>query len=1123
MYKSFLLALTTAFVYVTCCTSQSGLAQVTSDGTLSTTITSPDGRNFTINNGDRAGNNLFHSFRDFSVPTGGSAFFNNAADVQNIFGRVTGGNISNIDGLIRTNGSANLFLLNPSGILFGPNARLNIGGSFVASTANHVLFDDGVQFNTTGATKSPLLTMSVPIGLQLNSSSEPITVQGSGYRLSRDRSTSRYTVNSASNLRVGSGNNLALIGNGVTLNGGRVSSQQAGQIELGGVNNGIVNFNLANWDWDYSKVSSYADIQLSQALIDAITPGGGTIHLQGRDVSLQSDSQVVIQNQSAQPAGGITINATRTFTSSGTTGSTPTGSFTSRGSIRSTPRGSGVVAESLLGPAGNINITGQQVLFRGGNGLQASGLLAESNNIQVTATDLILLESDPDNLTDASDIVNLGQGSTNAGDIILTTDRLMVRNGSSISTIYRGDGQGGDIWVNARDVQVLGSGSNALFGIGSYISSGTIGAGNSGNLTINAETVAVRGGARIDSSATFNNGNAGSVVVNASESVEVTGSGDPRLRSAIISSVDSLNGLYSPAGNAGNVTITTPSLTISNGAEVSVRNDGTGQGGTLGIEADRIFLDQGQITASTQSGDGGDINLRIEGVLLARHGSLISAESSGTGDGGHITIAADRVNLRSNSRISTQAQGSGNAGTLNLQVGQLALNRGQIQVESQGTGNAGRLAIHANSVQLNNRSLINASTRVGQGGDVQLQVRNTLQLNNQSQILANAQRSGRGGNVNIAATNIALQNRSQISTNAQGTAVGGELSLESDRLSLLSGSQITASTTGTGRAGSLTINANDTIRLSGNNTRLAATSTTDAVAGSILLQTPDLQLDDRATVSVSGQGQGGAGNLTVRANTIQLDRQAALRADVAGGDQGNITLQSDTLLLRRGSSISTNATGTASGGNIDIDSDFIIAVSGENSDITANAENSFGGRISIDATGIFGTEFRSQLTPMSDITASSGLGAAYSGTVTISNPDVDPGSNVVKLPENVVDASNQVATGCGNYANSRFVATGRGGIPLNPSEQVASDRPWSDTRDLSEFVHQEQGRIAETPAVPTAAPTAQITEITEINGWVVNEEGKVNLVAVTPTNEPTFEHATCSTESGSGGGGRSHS
>ena len=272
--KFSLLSLTVYLVATALQINSVSAQEITSDNTTGTTVTA-DGDNYTIQDGTRNDGNLFHSFQDFSVPNGGEAFFDNASDISNILSRVTGGNMSNIDGLIRANGSANLFLINPAGIIFGSGARLNIGGSFYGSTADSILFEDG-QFSAVDNLDAPILTINAPIGLNLRDNPSPIT----------NRSFVENSGGDFVGLEVLSGQTLALIGGDIAFEAGEATAP-GGQIELGGLANvGTVSIE-PDGSLTFPESVSRANVTITNdADVDVRATGGGSISVNANNIEI---------------------------------------------------------------------------------------------------------------------------------------------------------------------------------------------------------------------------------------------------------------------------------------------------------------------------------------------------------------------------------------------------------------------------------------------------------------------------------------------------------------------------------------------------------------------------------------------------------------------------------------------------------------------------------------------------------------------------------------------------------------------------------------------------------------------------------------------------------------------
>jgi filamentous hemagglutinin family protein/prepilin-type processing-associated H-X9-DG protein len=678
-------------------------AQVTSDGTTNTTV-NQIGNNFNILNGIKKGNNLFHSFSNFSVPTGGAATFDlvNTPNITSIFSRVTGGNVSNIDGLIRTlnsNNSVSLFLMNPAGIVFGQNASLNIGGSFVGTTANSIKFADGVEFSAVNPGATPLLTMSVPIGLQMGSNPGAISVQGTGHRLAQPSFFSPIIQqNNPTGLGVSSGNTLALIGSAIALDGG-VLLAPSGHVELGSFRGGSIGINteFPRWNFDYGNVRQFADIRLSQqALVDASGTPAGSLHLQGRNISFLDGSVARLQNLGGTALGDLVINA------SGLLEMRQVGTYGFPNNLLS-------VENMGTGTDSNLIVSAQQLQVQDGGVITTKTFSAGTGgNISIKVIDSINL--DGWSAIDRTVVTAIGAATLaagNGGNLTVASNQLKITNGASILNLTAGTGLGGNMTVNVvGNLEILGE--NPIILRASEIVNTVLSQGNGGNLTVIASQVTIKDGANITTS-TLSSGNGGNLTIAAANNIEVNGVGFASgVRSQIGARADLLPEVLRqayglppfPTGNSGVLVLNTPRLQVSDRAIVGVDNQGEGNAGNLQINADQVILNnQGVITAATKSGEGGNITLNLQELLSLQHNSAITTTANGTGNGGNITINSPVIiGLENSDIVANAVQGNG----------------GNIEITTQG------IIGLQHRPQFTPESDITASSQFGVNGTVQI-------------------------------------------------------------------------------------------------------------------------------------------------------------------------------------------------------------------------------------------------------------------------------------------------------------------------------------------------------------------------------------------------------------------
>ncbi len=1132
-------------------TKLSASAQIIPDNTLpnNTTVT-PNSGTFTIDGGTRSGNNLFHSFQDFSLLKDQIAAFNNPTDIQNIISRVTGSSISEIDGLIRAQGAANLFLINPNGIVFGANAALDIGGSFIGSTANSIRFTDGSEFNASNPQTTPLLTVSLPLGLQYGSNNTAIIkVNGTGNNLSFNKNNFSIIKDSRpTGVMVQPQKTLALVGGNIEVTGGNLTAN-SGRIELGSVGtDSFVTLNpiTSGWQLSYENVNSFRDINLSQAASLEVSGNGGNIQVQGRNIQVKDGSAMLAETVGNGLPGSLIIKATEAVAVSGT-------------SVLGLPFVtylSSDVAPGATGNGGNLLIDTKSLLVASGAQI-SSGTFGAGNAGSLTVNAQQIELSGGSSVSGSSGLFTpVAPGATgNGGKLVIQTDNLLVTNGAQVFVNTFGMGNAGSIELNATNVQLTGA-SRGSVSSGIFANAESIAQGRGGNIIINTENLQVANGARIAVS-TFNAKDGGILTVKAKD-IELLRGAAGVGSSGLYANVES-----KAAGNGGKLLIETENLRIADGAQIAALTFGSGNAGIVNLQANQIELsgtspggfpsgllanvesgatgNGGSLSIDTQSlrlingaqigtgtfssGNAGDLNIQANNIELI--GGSTSGQSllfttvlsNATGKGGNLTIDTDTLRLIDGGQIATSTAGSGKAGNLIVTandievIGVNAVGRSGLFASAiQGNGDGGNLNIITDNLTIQNGGIISASnfhsrnTNIppgqGKAGNIQIDAGAILLDNTSSENLASISAStvsGGGGNIFLnVQTSLTARNGSQISADTKGSGDGGSININADSLTFTTGASLNTSTVSTGNAGLIKIAANSVL-FDGYINTLFTGAFSEAKAGSqgnggnIQVTSNLLKVINQARISTNSLGLGQAGNIIINAQQIQSDRGNIVATSTQTGG-GNLNLTTDLLFLNNQSLISTSVLdSTGGGGNININANFVVAHN--NSDIRANAVFGPGGNIQIQTQGIF-------ISPDSQIDASSKFGV--DGVVTINNLETSKNLANTELPTNIIDPSQQIAASCRGDRANNFVVTGRGGLPQNPTDIIMGQTIWNDVRDLSSQVGlQPKGVETRVTTASQAAPkNNEPSAIIEAQGLIINSRGEAELLANSPNIIP---------------------
>lgn len=991
-------------------------AQIVRDGTIGPPGGPLTGPNYQIDStlGILKGGNLFHSFSEFNVRTlpGGvieSATFTNSQPVaiSNVLSRVTGGNPSTINGMIASEiPGANLFFMNPSGLIFGQNATLNVGGSVTFTTANYIRLFDGTSsamfyanpasdaITTPGRASilsaAPLVDFGfvtpAAVGF-LTSNPASITVQGSV-------------------LSVPDGQSLTMIGGNVEIKAALLEdgstqasliSAPGGQVKLGSVaSSGEMLLSslqpAANIDGAFPTLGHITIAEGS--FIDVSGTQGGTISIRGGQFVLDGSflgATTTGDDPGASTAVKIQTDGDTTFSNSSLIFSAAEGQgrpgdldimaknlWLTEGSIVEARSGGSAPAGNIVvnAPKGTVSLSGTSSFFGTGAAIRTnvavsgscSSCQVSSGNISVTAKTV--------DLADVAHIETVSPDKTRAGSISLDVENLIVRGGGAVQTLG-GNASSGDIEIVSRGLVSL-SGQFDSDNRSQILNENT-GPGGTGSISLQAKQLELSDTARIKhfSRAEPAASDTPKITITTAEDISLS-NGSEIFVASVLSNIGGIkmsgrdisltgNSLIqtqtSGSGDAGSLDVTARSLTLSGASQLSSSAfTGSGDGGNLGIKANTVSVTDGSRLLAKSTGSGQAGNVMIEGtaspaqsVTISGSGSGIFTETSGTGAGGNITISSNELLAKNSSTISSKTTGqmpnAGDAGDILIKADDITVSGGAtITAASTGTGKAGTLTIQG----------------------TQSPAQSLLITGSGSGLFSNTSGTGTGGNILVVADEVELKNGGTLSATTSGmasTTTGGTITVQGEDIRIESGATITAASTGPGKAGNILIEGTASpaqrIRIDGTDSGLFTETSNTGAGGNITTSSNQLLVTDHATISSKTTGQmpnaGDAGDILIKTDDITISGGATITAASTGtGNAGTITIQGTNsparslLITGPGSGLFSNTSGTGKGGDILVIADSVRLTDGGtvSAATSGTAASAVGGTIDIDAANV---------------------------------------------------------------------------------------------------------------------------------------------------------------------------